>query len=70
MNKEQFINELKQLKIICTEENLEKLNLFYLFLIKWNKKINLTTIIEEESVYLIHVFDSFKSTKLVDFNNV
>ncbi|NLA33780.1 MAG: 16S rRNA (guanine(527)-N(7))-methyltransferase RsmG [Tenericutes bacterium] len=70
MNKEQFINELKQLKIICTEENLEKLNLFYLFLIKWNKKINLTTIIEEESVYLKHFYDSLTATKIVDFNNV
>lgn len=70
MNKEQFINELKQLKIICTEENLEKPNLFYLFLIKWNKKINLTTIIEEESVYLKHFYDSLTATKIVDFNNV
>ena len=66
MNKELFISEVEKLGIEVTSEKLEKLDLFYNLLIDWNEKINLTTITDEESVYLKHFYDSLTLFKDVD----
>ena len=68
MNKELFINEVKNLGIEVTSEKLSKLDLFYKLLIEWNEKINLTTIIEEETVYLKHFYDSLTLFRDIDLN--
>lgn len=68
MNKEEFIEAVKQLKIDLTEEKLEKLNKFYNLLIEWNKKINLTRIEKEDEVYLKHFYDSLTIAKVVDLS--
>ena len=68
MNKELFVNEVEKLGIEVTSEKLEKLNLFYKLLIEWNEKINLTTITEEESVYLKHFYDSLTLFRDIDLN--
>lgn len=68
MNKEFFINEVEKLGIIVDDEKLNKLDQFYHLLIEWNKKINLTTIIEEESVYLKHFYDSLTLYRDIDLN--
>ena len=68
MNKELFIEEIEKLGIEVTSEKLEKLDLFYKLLIDWNEKINLTTITEEESVYLKHFYDSLTLYRDVDLN--
>ena len=68
MNKELFINEVKNLGIEVTSEKLSKLDLFYKLLIEWNEKINLTTIIEEENVYLKHFYDSLTLFRDIDLN--
>ncbi len=70
MTKEKFIEELKKLNIILTEEQIEKLNKFYELLIEWNKKINLTRIEDEEEVYLKHFYDSLTIVKVVDLNKI
>lgn len=70
MNKEEFIEAVKQLKIDLTEEKLEKLNKFYNLLIEWNKKINLTRIEAEEEVYLKHFYDSLTIAKVVDLSEI
>lgn len=70
MTKEKFIEELKKLNIILTEEQIEKLNKFYELLIEWNKKINLTRIEDEEDVYLKHFYDSLTIVKVVDLNKI
>lgn len=70
MNKEEFITELKKLGILITEEQLKKLDNFYDLLIEWNKKINLTRIIQKEDVYLKHFYDSLTITKVIDLNRV
>ena len=54
MNKQEFIEELKKLNIELTTEQLNQLDKFYNLLIFWNDKINLTTIIKKEDVYLKH----------------
>ena len=68
MNKELFISEIEKIGIEVTSEKLEKLELFYKLLIEWNEKINLTTITEEESVYLKHFYDSLTLYRDVDLN--
>jgi len=69
MNREEFINELKKINIELTEEKLNKLEKFYNLLVEWNKKINLTRIIEKQEVYLKHFYDSLTITKVVDLTN-
>ena len=68
MNKEEFITALQELNINITEEQLNKLNKFYKLLIEWNKKINLTRIVEEKEVYLKHFYDSLTIVKAVDIS--
>lgn len=70
MNKEEFIEELKKINIELTEEQKNKLDLFYKLLIEWNKKINLTRIIEYEDVLLKHFYDSLTLIKAVDLNKI
>ncbi len=66
MNRELFVEEVKKLGIDVDEDKLSKLNIFYELLLEWNEKINLTTIVEEESVYLKHFYDSLTLYRDVD----
>ena len=68
MNKELFINSLKELNIEVTEEKINKLEKFYELLIDWNNKINLTRIVDKEEVYLKHFYDSLTIVKEVNLN--
>ena len=70
MNKDQFIKECKRINIEITEEQIEKLNMFYNLMIEWNEKINLTRIIEEKEVYLKHFYDSLTLNKVVNLKEV
>ena len=45
-----------------------QLDRFYHLLIEWNKKINLTRIIEENEVYAKHFYDSLTLIKAVDLH--
>lgn len=67
MNKEWFIEDVKKLGIEVNDEKLALLDKFYHLLVEWNEKINLTTIIEEEKVYLKHFYDSLTLVKEIDF---
>ena len=66
MNKQEFVEELKKLGINLTNDQIDKLARFYQLLVTWNEKINLTTIIKEEEVYLKHFYDSLTLIKVVD----
>lgn len=66
MNKERFILELEKLGIDVDNVKLERLALFYKLLVEWNEKINLTTIVLEEEVYLKHFYDSLTLFKCID----
>ena len=66
MNKEEFIEALKEINIEITEKQLKQLDQFYHLMLEWNEKINLTRITEETAVYLKHFYDSLTITKVVD----
>ena len=68
MNKEEFIEELKKINIELTSKKLQQLDQYYHLLVEWNKKINLTRIIEEQDVYLKHFYDSLTLIKIVDLD--
>lgn len=77
MTENEFIIECKKINLEVTEEILTKLKEYYELLKEWNNKFNLTTIIQEEDVYLKHFYDSVciyksgyienKKIKLCDF---
>ena len=66
MNIERFIKELEKINITLNEFQLKQLHDYYLLLIEWNQKINLTRITDEEDVYLKHFFDSLTLYKIMD----
>lgn len=69
MTKDEFINEVLKLGITLDDEKLDKLDKFYHLLIYWNEKINLTTIVKEEEVYLKHFYDSLTLVKAVNLQD-
>ena len=66
MIQNEFIEELKKLNIIPTEDQLIKLEKFYNLLIERNKVMNLTAITKKEDVYLKHFYDSLTISKIID----
>lgn len=69
MNKEEFIKELKKLNIEVATDKLKKLSIYYDILNEENKKYNLTSITEENMVYLKHFYDSLTITKIIKLDN-
>src|SRR5690554_6174133 len=49
---------------------MDKFKTYYQFLIEENKKYNLTSITDEEEVYIKHFQDSIKTEIAIDFNEV
>ena len=70
MNKESFVNNLKELNINITDDILNKLDIYYNFLVEYNSHTNLTSITEEEDVYLKHFYDSLTIVKSIDLSTV
>lgn len=70
MNETEFINELKNIDIILTQNQINKFKIYYEYLIEYNKHTNLTSITTKEDVYLKHFYDSCLLTKTIDFNNI
>ena len=70
MTEQEFKEEVKEIGINLTEDQLKKLNKFYNLLIEWNQKINLTRITNKEDVYLKHFYDSLMIVKEVDLTKV
>ena len=69
MNKEAFIKELIKLGIDITDYQLEQLDKYYHLLYEENKKYNLTSITDEENVYLKHFYDSLTLVKSIKLYN-
>ena len=69
MNKEEFINALKKLEINITPNQLNQLDKYYKILIKENNKYNLTSITDEQSVYLKHFYDSLTFSKMINLDS-
>jgi len=60
---------LKEICIEVTEEQLECFYFFYKMILEENKRINLTSIIEEEEFAVKHFIDSITCLKAVSFND-
>ena len=69
MNKEEFQKELKKINIVLTNHQLEQLENYYQLLKEENKKYNLTSITDKESVYLKHFYDSLTITKIIKIDD-
>ena len=69
MNKEEFIKEVSKLGITLTNHQLEQLNKYYQQLVVESQKYNLTSITEEEDVYLKHFYDSITIFKACNLSN-
>lgn len=69
MNKEEFIKELLKLNIELTDNQLNQLDIYYQQLVVENKKYNLTSITDENLVYLKHFYDSLTITKIIKLDN-
>ncbi|MBQ3475702.1 MAG: 16S rRNA (guanine(527)-N(7))-methyltransferase RsmG [Bacilli bacterium] len=63
MNINSFYDEVKKLDINLTKTQMDMLEKYYELLVTENEKINLTTITEEEDVYLKHFYDSLTLIK-------
>ena len=72
MNKEEFIKYVKELNLEIDDVVLNRLDKYFKLLVEWNNKFNLTTILEEESVYLKHFYDSMciVKTNLIENKNI
>lgn len=70
MNKEEFIEDLKEINININDEQLNKLEEYYNLLIEYNKVMNLTGITEKKEVYLKHFYDSLTLNKAINLKNI
>lgn len=68
MNIEEFKENVKNLGINLTEEQLKMLYIYAKYLIEYNEHTNLTAIKDIEDIYLKHFYDSLTITKIADFN--
>lgn len=64
MNKEVFIESLKDLSISLTKTQIDKFETYMRLLQEYNQKFNLTSIIKDEEIFLKHFYDSLCLMKL------
>lgn len=69
MNNEEFIKELKNLGIEISKDDITSFEIYKNLLQEYNKKFNLTSIIEDEEIYLKHFYDSLCLTKVKELKN-
>ena len=69
MNKEEFINSLKELNIILNNEQINSFETYKELLQEYNKKFNLTSITKDEDIYLKHFYDSVCIMKIKEIEN-
>ncbi len=68
MTKEEFILYCDKLNIKISEELYNKFFTYFEMLVEWNNKFNMTTILEEKDVFLLHFYDSLCLSKVVELN--
>lgn len=64
----QFKNDLSEMKITLSEQQIEQFLRYYELLEEWNKVMNLTAITEYEEVLKKHFIDSLSLIKTYDVN--
>ncbi|RKM54923.1 16S rRNA (guanine(527)-N(7))-methyltransferase RsmG [Butyrivibrio sp. X503] len=63
-----MINDFKSLGVELSDKQLTQFDKYYELLIKWNEVMNLTAIIEFDSVCKLHFVDSISAYKYFDFS--
>lgn len=63
-----FEKNLEEIGIALSNEQREQFISYYSLLIEWNKKINLTAIVELNDILTKHFLDSLMLVKVVDLN--
>ena len=69
MNKEGFINSLKELNIILSEDQIASFEIYKNLLQEYNKKFNLTSLTTDGSIYLKHFYDSICLMKIKELKS-
>lgn len=69
MTENKFIEECKKLGITINEDILNKLKDYMNLLLEWNKKFNLTSILEPDKIYIKHFYDSICLSKIGNLDN-
>ena len=68
--KEKLFHKALDLQLDLSDIQLNQFELFYQMLIKKNKVMNLTSIIEEDEVIDKHFIDSLTCKRVIDINDV
>ena len=63
-----FIEEVKKLGVDLTEDQLNKFEIYYQYLIEVNQYMNLTSIIDKDEVYRKHFLDSLEILRGINSN--
>lgn len=69
MSEKIFLDELEKIGIKLDTKQINQFATYFQLLIEWNEKINLTSIVEKEQVYLKHFYDSLTITKICNLDN-
>lgn len=69
MNEKEFKEYLLKININITIEELKKFEIYKELLKEYNKKFNLTSIIEDDKIYLKHFYDSLYIMNIPEFHN-
>lgn len=70
MNKEKFLESIKQLGFNYDDEMICKIEKYYEVLVEYNKHTNLTRIIEKDEAYLKHFYDSLTIKKVINLEEI
>jgi len=70
MNVEEFIKACNELNILLNDTILSNLNIYKEYLKEYNSHTNLTTITDDEDIYLKHFYDSLTIVKAIDLNTI
>lgn len=68
MNKEEFIHYCKEINIEIDDKVYNDLLNYYKLLVEWNSKFNMTSILEQNQVFLLHFYDSLCLSKYINLN--
>lgn len=58
------------IKVCFSEQQCVQLERYYLLLLEWNQKMNLTSLTEREDVFIKHFFDSVQICKLKEWQRI
>lgn len=68
MNTKDFVDQLKEKSIELSDHQIAQFETYFTLLVKWNEKMDLTTITDKQDVYIKHFYDSITASFYYDFN--